>query len=643
MYFRLALRNVRKSYKDFLIYFLTLAFSVCLFYMFNSFQEQQAVMEVSQSQMEMIKILVYTMKYLSIFIAIVLAFLILYANNFLIRRRKKELGLYMLLGMPKNKISRVLVYETFIIGILSLFTGMLIGIFLSQILTSVTANLFEVSLDYHFIYSNNATILTIFSFSIIFFIVMLFNTFILNRYKLIDLVRAEHIIEHMHIKKVYLSFTLFILSLAILAFTYHKALYEKSLILSFDHLPTIILCGSIGTFLFFMSLAGFLITIIKRFHTIYLKNLNIFILNQINAKINSNYISMSIVCIMLLISIGALSTGWNMNATINKSIRNVTPFDYSLSLQYPWGKHPKQMNNEQFQAVIDKLGISDDPNIQETRITSMYMTKLQSDVHSFSKYVSDKELRNLINTNELNTSILVVPLSDFNYVLEKTGNSKLHLKSNETYLYTTMASMYTSSNIGYDTFVFIIQDELIPSDALPYVKAWNVELKDPTKETAFDQMVNQKLHTKSANHYPFLGRSAQIVKEANKGMSVIFTYIGLYLGIVFMIASAIILALQQLSQANDNKKHYAILTKIGTDQKMLNRSIFLQISIYFLLPLLLALLHSFIGIQVVNELVLLFGKSDILIPSFYTACIITLIYGSYFAITYIGYKNILRS
>ena len=139
-------------------------------------------------------------------------------------------------------------------------------------------------------------------------------------------------------------------------------------------------------------------------------------------------------------------------------------------------------------------------------------------------------------------------------------------------------------------------------------------------------MVNQKLHTKSANHYPFLGRSAQIVKEANKGMSVIFTYIGLYLGIVFMIASAIILALQQLSQANDNKKHYAILTKIGTDQKMLNRSIFLQISIYFLLPLLLALLHSFIGIQVVNELVLLFGKSDIIIHSFYTACIITLIY-----------------
>lgn len=104
MYFRLALRNVRKSYKDFLIYFLTLAFSVCLFYMFNSFQEQQAVMEVNQSQMEMIKILVYTMKYLSIFIAIVLAFLILYANNFLIRRRKKNLVYICYLECQKQNI-----------------------------------------------------------------------------------------------------------------------------------------------------------------------------------------------------------------------------------------------------------------------------------------------------------------------------------------------------------------------------------------------------------------------------------------------------------------------------------------------------------------------------------------------------------
>ena len=91
------------------------------------------------------------MSLLSVFVTVVLAFLILYANNFLIRRRKRELGIYTLLGMPKGKISKILVYETLIIGIISLITGMLFGILLSQALTAVTASMFEVSLNYHFV------------------------------------------------------------------------------------------------------------------------------------------------------------------------------------------------------------------------------------------------------------------------------------------------------------------------------------------------------------------------------------------------------------------------------------------------------------------------------------------------------------
>ena len=122
MYFKLALRNVKKSFRDFLIYFITLAFSVCLFYMFNSFQEQQYVMQLTTAQTDIVESLSRIMSSLSIFVAVVLAFLILYANNFLIKRRKKELGVYTLLGMPKHQISRILVYETFLIGLLSLIS-----------------------------------------------------------------------------------------------------------------------------------------------------------------------------------------------------------------------------------------------------------------------------------------------------------------------------------------------------------------------------------------------------------------------------------------------------------------------------------------------------------------------------------------
>ncbi len=215
MYFKLALRNVKKSFKDFLVYFLTLTFSVCLFYTFNSFQSQQAVMKLNDSQLMIVDQLTLLMRLVSIFVAVVLAFLILYANNFLIRRRKKELGLYTMLGMPRGKISRVLVYETLTIGIISLISGMILGLIVSQVLTAVTANLFAVPLDYHFVFSPSATIMTVFSFSMIFFITMIFNTMVLNRYKLIDLLNADRRNDDLKIKKVWMSLLLFAISIGL--------------------------------------------------------------------------------------------------------------------------------------------------------------------------------------------------------------------------------------------------------------------------------------------------------------------------------------------------------------------------------------------------------------------------------------------
>ena len=284
MYFKLALRNVKKSFKDFLVYFLTLTFSVCLFYTFNSFQSQQAVMKLNDSQLMIVDQLTLLMRLVSIFVAVVLAFLILYANNFLIRRRKKELGLYTMLGMPRGKISRVLVYETLTIGIISLISGMILGLIVSQVLTAVTANLFAVPLDYHFVFSPSATIMTVFSFSMIFFITMIFNTMVLNRYKLIDLLNADRRNDDLKIKKVWMSLLLFAISIGCLSWAYYQALDNG--IMAFNSLGTIILVGSIGTVLFFLSLAGFLLTVVKSSKGIYFKNLNCFILRQINSNIN---------------------------------------------------------------------------------------------------------------------------------------------------------------------------------------------------------------------------------------------------------------------------------------------------------------------------------------------------------------------
>ncbi len=248
MYYKLALRNVKKSFKDYLIYFLTLTFSVCLFYTFNSFQSQQAVMQMNESQNMMVDQLSILMNFLSVFVAIVLAFLILYANNFLIRRRKKELAIYTLLGMPRRKISKILVYETLTIGLISLISGMILGLIISQILTAVTANMFSVPLDYHFVFSTTGTIMTLIAFSLIFIITMLFNTIVLNRYKLIDLMNADKKNDELKIKKLWISIIIFILSLICLGWAYYTALHNG--VEAFGILGPIILAGSIGTLLF---------------------------------------------------------------------------------------------------------------------------------------------------------------------------------------------------------------------------------------------------------------------------------------------------------------------------------------------------------------------------------------------------------
>lgn len=672
MYFRLAVKNVKKSFRDYMIYFLTLAFAICLFYSFNSFQAQQAVMELSQSQHEIIESVQGLIKTLSMFVAVVLGFLIIYANNFLIKRRKKELGLYTLLGMPKHHISRVLVYETFMIGLLSLIAGLLAGLFVSQLLTIITANLFEAALNYSFIFSTDATKMTIIAFAMIFFIIMIFNIFILNRYQLIDLLTADKKNETLKAKNIYLSILMFLLSLVILGFTYWYALSEGMNALM--QLQIIAPAGIIGTILFFMALSGFLLKFGQSSKKLYYRKLNMFVLRQINASINSNFVSMSIVCIMLLFSIGALATGTNLNRTINSTIQLATPFDCS------YGVYDSAYNDKDY--LIDLSNLKEDLKIDNRDIQEEYFIHdYRSDITfaSFKPYVDDS----FVPDDQFEEAFEVIPLSEMNIMRKVYGLEPLTLKPGEALMFTSselirdvvddivveqptftlyghslrlrgerpeMINLGTTLNTSTTLIGVCVADELIPADAELYSMYWNVNLKDGVDQEQFSEMVNQRVSEynktndgeESRQYMPSASTSAQAVQENSKGLSVIMTYIGLYLGLIFLLASAVILALQQLSQATDNKHRYQILNKIGAEKRMISQSVFLQLSIYFFMPLLLAIVHSVVGIQVVNSIVVVFGESDLFLSSLVTGGMILLIYGAYFLFTYFGYRHILE-
>ena len=163
--FSLALRNIKKSIKDYSIYFITLVIAVAIFYIFNSIDSQTAMMSISKSTMEIVQSLVNVLSYISVFVSVVLGFLIVYANNFLIKRRKKEIGIYMTLGMSKLKVSTILVLETVIVGVISLGIGLLLGIGLSQLLSIFTAKLFEADMTkFTFVFSSGALLSAIINF-----------------------------------------------------------------------------------------------------------------------------------------------------------------------------------------------------------------------------------------------------------------------------------------------------------------------------------------------------------------------------------------------------------------------------------------------------------------------------------------------
>ena len=192
MLFKLSLKNISKSIKDYAIYFFTLILGVAIFYVFNAIDDQSVMMKVSSTTAEIIKLMTNVLSGVSVFVSIILAFLIVYASRFLIKRRNKEFGVYLTLGMSKKKISLILFIETLIIGIVSLVVGLGIGFLLSQLMSILVANMFEADLTrFQFVFSTNACIKTLIYFSIMYFVVMIFNTINISKCKLIDLMHSN--------------------------------------------------------------------------------------------------------------------------------------------------------------------------------------------------------------------------------------------------------------------------------------------------------------------------------------------------------------------------------------------------------------------------------------------------------------------
>lgn len=668
MYSKIAINNVKKSFKDYTIYFLTIAFAVCIFYSFNAIDAQKAVLDMSKSQAEYMTVVTTLISYVSVFVSFILGGLILYANNFLIKKRKKELGIYMTLGMRKSKISKILLGETLIVGILSLVAGLLLGVLLSQGLSLFTAKLFEVDMaEFKFIVSFGAISKTIFYFTIIFGILMIFNTTIVSRYKLIDMLNAGRKNEEIKIKNPIISSIIFIISVAILVFAYYLVSKGGLNMQKIEFKASIVL-GILGTVGFFFGISGFLIAIVQKSKNIYLKKLNIFITRQISSKVNTNFVSMAVISLMLFITIVLLSTGLSFKNALEAGI--VAPFDASVKLFTAEGD--KYTSIEQI-LDIAKYDVKDNKAI----FFNIYRMD-GPDANSILKnYAVGDFKKDLDNGKQRWEFIDMIKLSDFNKLRELEGKGIFTMNEDEVMLLSNFKSAkqsieniiklkgtvnlngkeYKVANTEYlddaiwnssiaDNVLTIIVNDNFDGNIYLSNAYMNVNYKNPSNKSAEEDMQNSFHNTKDNKELydlPLIAYTKQDVYNENKGMSTTILYIGLYLGIVFLIASAAVLALQQLSEASDSSDRYKALKKIGATEKMINKTIFAQTVIYFVMPLGLAIVSSIVGIRVVNKFLSMYGNTNIVPTALLTLAILVIVYGGYFYVTYTGYKSIVKN
>lgn len=667
MYSKIAMGNVRKSFKDYTIYFLTLTFAVCIFYCFNSIDSQKAVLDMNSSQAGYMESINQLLSMVSVFVVFILGGLILYANNFLIKKRKKELGVYMTLGMGKSKISKILVLETFIVGILSLVVGLGVGILLSQGLSVFTAKLFEVGMtQFRFVISFSAIIKTIIYFGLIFLFVMFFNTIIISKYKLIDLLNTSKKSETIKVKNPILSLLIFLVAVIMLITAYgivlKVGLNEMSSLFNLS-----IVLGIIGTLGFFYGGAGFLLAMIQRSQNIYLKKLNIFVVRQIHSNINTNFLSVSLICLMLFITIGGLSTGLSMKTSIENGI--VAPFDASAYMYVDDEDEIKTM-----QQVVEKLNFDFKGN--EHMFFEAYRLEGISTGDLILPYVTGT-LKDQLENGYWN-SINAIKISDYNKIQHLLGKDSITLNDHQILVTSNFSKfleplkVYLKNNseikINGETFeiknkdvmtdatynsaladnilTLIVPDKVV-SSLEPTMTYMNIQYTAQDKveaESYFGDYLNSFFEEGSKDGIFLIGYTKQQIYENSRATSTVVLYVGLYLGIVFLLSSAAVLALQQLSEASDSIERYKSLRKIGATQKMINKTIFIQTLIYFALPLVLGMIHAVFGIYVVNkDLTSLYGQSDILVSSIMTMMGIIVIYGWYFLTTYVGYKSIIKN
>lgn len=721
MLFKLSFRNITRSVKDYAIYFFTLVLGVTLFYVFNSVGSQAAVLELNNAKKLIVELLSKILSGMSILVVAILGALIIYASRFLIKRRNKEFAIYLTLGMSKRKISRLLFFETLMIGIISLAVGLLVGIGASQLISILIGRLFEADMSkFQFVFSEKSFFDTILYFGLIYLVVIVFNTIIVGRLKIIDLLHGSKKSEKAFLKNPLLRAIVFVLASFGLSYAYWWVTNDKvSMMDRINNLLWPVAIGVITTFLLFWSFSGLIMEILTRSKRFYYRGLNSFIFRQVSSKINTAVISMSLISLLLFLTISILSLCFSINESMKKELSYNTPVDAFIELtdyQAVFGP-----NRPGYGPLADSINPDFDAQIKESQKymqKSIYqrLTEKDKDIaksikeylevnvyadhtFTFKQALQAEYLNGLVGEFMSKTAVPILRVSDYNKIAKLYHREEISLADNQYQMLAdykpmsdsidkSLASGFqinyrgqtlspvakkhlegfvTSSGMKSNTGILVVPDKIatdqaigsrvllvnyntsadhtaqqIDNDLRRIYDLGNLSIEVHTTDEALQKTKEKsKAEEQRPSGVSFSYMTKILIYTSSIGLQAIATFVGFYLGIIFLISSAAILALKQLSESSDNIEKYAALRRLGASNKMLNRALFIQIAIFFVFPLLVGILHSVFGIKFASSIIEVFGSGGLLASIPITASMLILIYGGYFLLTYLSSKRII--
>ena len=736
---KLALRNVHRSARDYAIYFVTVALGVAMFYAFNTISDQAVLFDaLSDDSLQMLDMLNTMMGLLSGVIVCVLGFLVVYANRFLIRRRRREFGTYLMLGMSAGRVSRILLLETIIVGCVSLVVGLALGIALSQGLSFATAALMGTTMTkYRFIVSGSAIVFTVICFAAIFVLSALIDIVYIRRCKLAALLSAHQANEGRAKVNAPVRVAAFAVSLAVLACAYWRLSVNGLVIIDGDFwMATALMI--VGTFLFFWSVAGFVTALLQRMPQVYFRRLSCFTVRQLSSKINTAFASMSVVSIMLFFALTISSVGMGLVEAFVGNIEEISAYDMTVQAvpslldseldsngtstqlfeRYD-GDMAVCLKGEAEGAGADGVGVAagDDSadgarvtwdNFVDKTVQVDYYLVGGDDYETAMKYgdilsqvpEAYDALEGSLRDSAQQLQVQVMGVSQFNALCALTGKRGIMLEDDECAVNNLLSStdgvaqalcngkvpltvgdaqLHFAGRVQHvpvrnGAMVDVVLEVIVPDyvvDSMkaagqkPWMSVLAMEYRVDRAEgdvlfkkymhQAFPPQKDVQISMYNGETVPedqifrtgawpcFQNWSGREMADQASGMRMVITYLAVYIGFVLLVATAAILAIQQLSETADSLGRYRRLRDLGADERWVHKSLRTQTVVYFVAPLLLALCHTACAIKVITDTLFSQIGVNVLGSVAIAGGAVLAVYAVYLAITYALSRSIVSA